>query len=82
MGQDGYWEWLDETRGSARGGRVEGLHLEEETSESVSGDLLLICWGSRSLVCVEGDCSMNKFQTKEGTPTSALSIVQSECSSL
>ena len=32
----------------------------------------------RSLVYVEGDCSMNKFQTKEGTPASALNIVQSE----
>lgn len=27
---------------------------------------------------VEGECSMNKFQNKEGTPATALSIVQSE----
>ena len=32
----------------------------------------------RSLVYVEGDCSMNKFNDKEGKPTSALSIVQRE----
>ena len=30
----------------------------------------------RSLIYVEGDCSMNKFNDKEGKPTSALSIVQ------
>lgn len=32
--------------------------------------------GKGSLVYVEGDCSMNKFQGKDGNPTSALSIVQ------
>lgn len=32
----------------------------------------------RSLLCVEGDCSMKSFQSKEGTNQSALSIVQSE----
>ena len=30
----------------------------------------------RSLVYLEGDCSMNKFQGKDGTPQTALSIVQ------
>ena len=32
----------------------------------------------RSLVYVEGDASMNKFTAKDGTPQSALSIVQRE----
>ena len=32
--------------------------------------------GYRSLVCVEGECSMNKFTDKEGKTQSALSIVQ------
>lgn len=32
----------------------------------------------RSLLYVEGECSMSKFQTKDGSPASALSIVQSE----
>lgn len=40
--------------------------------------LILFPFPHRSLVYVEGDCSMNKFQGKDGTPTSALSIVQSE----
>lgn len=31
-----------------------------------------------SLVYVEGDCSMNKFQTKDGIASTALNIVQSE----
>lgn len=31
-----------------------------------------------SLVYVEGDCSMNKFQSKDGIASSALNIVQSE----
>ena len=35
----------------------------------------------RSLVYVEGDASMNKFTAKDGTPQSALSIVQRESSS-
>lgn len=37
---------------------------------------LLTGLGTGSLIYVEGDCSMNKFQTKDGTPSSALSIVQ------
>lgn len=33
----------------------------------------------RSLVYLEGDCSMSKFQGKDGTAQTALSIVQREC---
>lgn len=40
-----------------------------------SADLLL---PHSSLVYVEGDCSMNKFQNKDGIASSALNIVQSE----
>ena len=39
---------------------------------------LVFSVGFRSMICVEGECTMNKFQTKDGTPASALSIVQSE----
>ena len=41
---------------------------------------MLICY--RSLVYVEGEASMNKFTAKDGTPQSALSIVQRESSLL
>ena len=41
---------------------------------------MLICGVYRSLVYVEGDASMNKFTAKDGTPQSALSIVQRESS--
>lgn len=33
---------------------------------------------NRSMIFVEGDCSMSKFQGKDGQPTKALNIVQSE----
>ncbi|CAF9904534.1 ssDNA-binding protein, mitochondrial [Imshaugia aleurites] len=36
----------------------------------------LVGLGKGSLMYVEGECSMNKFQNKEGTPATALSIVQ------
>ena len=42
---------------------------------------MLICGVYRSLVYVEGDASMNKFTAKDGTPQSALSIVQRGSSS-
>ncbi len=34
--------------------------------------------GGSSMVYVDGEATMQKFTTKEGTPTSALSIVQRE----
>ncbi|KAF6223625.1 hypothetical protein HO133_000468 [Letharia lupina] len=37
---------------------------------------LLMALGKGSLVYVEGDCSMNKFQNKDGIASSALNIVQ------
>lgn len=50
----------------AVGGGMQGLLADD------------LVWGvRRSLVYVEGDCSMNKFQGKDGTAQSALSIVQS-----
>ena len=38
---------------------------------------LVMGLGKGSMVCVEGDCSMNKFQAKDGSQQSALNIVQS-----
>ena len=40
--------------------------------------MMLMCFIRSSLVYVEGDCSMNKFQGKDGTAQTALSIVQRE----
>ncbi|KAL2038388.1 hypothetical protein N7G274_008727 [Stereocaulon virgatum] len=37
---------------------------------------LVMGLGKGSLVCLEGDCSMSKFQGKDGTAQTALSIVQ------
>ncbi len=39
---------------------------------------VLVGLGKGSLLCVEGDCSMKRFQTRDGAQASALSIVQSE----
>lgn len=41
-------------------------------------DLGPLCPPNRDRLYVEGECSMKKFQTKDGAPASALSIVQSE----
>lgn len=35
--------------------------------------------GSRSLVYIEGEASMNKFTAKDGSAQQSLSIVQREC---
>ncbi len=62
--------------GSKKGDRKECVRGEGK--EFSLGSLLLMCCFYRSLVYVEGDCSMNKFQSKDGTAQTALSIVQRE----
>ena len=56
----------------SEGGRVEVV-IWSLNCES------LMCGFYRSLVYLEGDCSMSKFQGKDGTAQTALSIVQREC---
>ena len=57
---------------------------------SIAHDILAMYWyeddaltdifpvRNRSMIFVEGDCSMSKFQGKDGQPVKALNIVQSE----
>lgn len=57
---------------------------------SIAHDILAMHWyeddaltdifpvRNRTMVFVEGDCSMSKFQGKDGQPVKALNIVQSE----
>lgn len=82
----GEWEWGEWER-EGRGewgegewgeGKGEGREREGEGGGGMQRfDHLLTGCTHRSLVYVEGDCSMNKFQGKDGTAQSALSIVQS-----
>ena len=57
---------------------------------SIAHDILAMHWyeddaltdvfpvRNRSMIFVEGDCNMSKFQGKDGQPVKALNIVQSE----
>ena len=66
--------WEETTFGG--GGSLKGWR-EGGGEEMICADSM--CWGLfRSLVYVEGDCSMNKFPGKDGSTQSALSIVQRE----
>lgn len=55
---------------------------EEDIIEPTPGLELTDRLDYRSLVYIEGDCSMSKFNDKEGKPTSALSIIQRELTPL
>lgn len=69
------------------GGGLEGVDGGEG---SIAHDILAMHWyeddaltdifpvRNRSMMFVEGDCNMSKFQGKDGQPVKALNIVQSE----
>ena len=61
--------------GGVEGGRAAGRRGWDVVAWFVDADIAITY---RSLVYVEGDASMNKFTAKDGTPQSALSIVQRE----
>ncbi len=67
-----------ESRGAIKGGRRFWAVLFSKMMGPITDSRLAFFLLNRDKIYVDGDCSMNKFQTKDGTPASALSIVQSE----
>ncbi|KAM0804735.1 hypothetical protein BDR22DRAFT_885406 [Usnea florida] len=66
---------LGTSSGKGENKQTSWWHVSSFIPEGGMRDLL-VSLGKGSLLCVEGECSMRKFQAKDGAQVSALSIVE------